>query len=317
MILFKQLLLNALTAISTWIEGSPLLCHQEIAPLVSTLDRNVIYIYNGPGTASAYVWGATVTLAKILGDGLYRFEHIGPDEVKNRQWVDDAALFLMPGGADLPYLEHLTPDGNEAIRHYVANGGSYMGFCAGSYYAGDEVVFAPNTDMEVIGPRPLRFFEGTVYGPVLAPYDYTSTSGSRIAKISLNDSCEATENTIFCYYNGGGAFINATHTPYTEIIGFYENAPLNFPEGKAYAGIDLSLLTEGAPAVIETSYEAGKAILVGCHPEMPTAFLKASYWFTRDPHIGEMLPILESKNSERLAFMALLCKRLGLQTKPF
>ena len=317
MLFFKQLLLHTLTTLTTWLDHSPLPTAQEHTLTPPQLSRNVIYIYNGPGTASTYVWGATVTLAQVLADNVYTFEHIGPDDVKAGTWADNAALFIMPGGADLPYLEHLTPVGNIAIQDYVANGGSYMGFCAGSYYAGDEVVFAPGTDMEVIGSRPLHFFKGTIYGPVLAPYDYASTSGARIAKVLLTDESEALGKTLQCYYNGGGTFINAIHTPNTTLIGYYTNHPLNFPQDKGYAPIGLSLLTEGAPAVIETSYEAGKAILLGCHPEMPTAFLKAYYWVTQDSHVGAMLPTLEATNADRLAFMALLCKRLGLNTKAF
>lgn len=83
----------------------------------------------------------------------------------------------MPGGADLPYCRHLDGEGNRLIRGapfaqparpplatvapyalgaiclpdflsaagYVEAGGSYIGLCAGAYYACSRVEFEPGS----------------------------------------------------------------------------------------------------------------------------------------------------------------------------
>ena len=47
----------------------------------------------------------------------------------------DSSLLVMPGGRDLPYVESLSGLGNREISQFVKSGGSYLGICAGAYYA--------------------------------------------------------------------------------------------------------------------------------------------------------------------------------------
>lgn len=55
---------------------------------------------------------------------------------------------------------------------YVQSGGSYLGLCAGAYYASSQVEFEPGSTLEVVGDRELDFFPGTARGaayPGVAP----------------------------------------------------------------------------------------------------------------------------------------------------
>ncbi len=44
-------------------------------------------------------------------------------------------VLIMPGGSARSQAGHLGPQGREAIRKFVADGGGYLGICAGAYFA--------------------------------------------------------------------------------------------------------------------------------------------------------------------------------------
>ena len=94
---------------------------------------------------------------------------MGPEELLAGEWMSSCLMLVMPGGADLPYCRQLNGPGNELIRGaqpccwlnmpsdvgkqsqilthstmsaaYVEDGGSYLGLCAGAYYACSYVEF--------------------------------------------------------------------------------------------------------------------------------------------------------------------------------
>lgn len=51
-----------------------------------------------------------------------------------------------------------------AHAEFVTQGGSYLGLCAGAYYACARVEFEPGTPLEVVGDRELAFFPGIAQG---------------------------------------------------------------------------------------------------------------------------------------------------------
>jgi len=48
--------------------------------------------------------------------------------------------------------------------NFIRMGGTYVGLCAGAYFGASNVVFEPNTPLEVIGERPLKLIDGVAYG---------------------------------------------------------------------------------------------------------------------------------------------------------
>jgi biotin--protein ligase len=158
----------------------------------------------------------------------------------------------MPGGADLPYCKKLNGKGNTQIKAYVEAGGTYIGFCAGAYYGSHYCEFhkGDTRGYEVLGERELSFFPGSAVGPVLAPYDYQSNSGSRIAQIKWQQS-DAQENQIYnVYFNGGCYFKDADQYENVRVLATYNN--------KGF---------EGRAAIVECRVGQGKALLSGVHPE--------------------------------------------------
>ena len=52
------------------------------------------------------------------------------------------------------------------FAEYVNGGGSYLGLCAGAYYACARVEFEMGSELEVVGERELAFFPGIGRGSV-------------------------------------------------------------------------------------------------------------------------------------------------------
>ena len=212
-----------------------------------------VYIYDDLGSCEECVQETTKSIKEQL-PSKYIIKRIDHKSVIEGEWTKDAALFIMPGGKAGPYGMLLNGQGNEVIKSYVEQGGSFLGLCAGAYYAGSFVEFAKNTSIEVVGSRELAFFKGTVVGPALAPYDYYSESGARAASINVHDLLPRDHEYVL-YYNGGGYFRDAANINHTKVIASYKS------------------LEPEQPAIIECEVQRGVAILSGAHFECPSSFL--------------------------------------------
>lgn len=187
--------------------------------------------------------------------------------------LKDADLFIIPGGADLPYCQKLNGAGNTNIREFVQNGGHYLGICAGAYYACRAIEYHKGRNDEICEPRELALIDATAIGslPQLAPYydDRLRT----VAAIDLHAEIETR-----AYYHGGCKF-----TLHEEAI--------------IHARYDLKDL---APAIIEKTIGLGRAILSGVHLEISAQDVKD--YPLEDEDAPSMLPLIMSrlKNSHEL-----------------
>lgn len=258
-----------------------------IAPIEAS-NTPIIYIYAGPGVSKNSLMQTENTMNIFLKSN-YLIKHILPEQIIRDDWEEQAALLIIPGGADIPYMNALNGDGNQKIRAYIENGGTFLGICAGGYYGGNFVDFAKGTDLEVLGNRELSFFPGTVRGPILADYDYKSESGARAAKVMLNSSSPLQDAFHFTvYYNGGGYFVDANKKNNTTILACYD--------------------TEGQEAaIIECQVGSGKAILSGVHFEYDPNLMDAD-----NKYLKQILPALKSENSQRIRLIQHLLERLNL-----
>lgn len=247
--------------------------------------ENVIYIYKDEGVSNKSLLH-TVSIIKETLPTSYHIYPINAKEIIRNQWVKNAALLIMPGGADLPYVEKLNGQGNANIKNYVANGGSYLGICAGSYYGSAYVEFDKSGELEVLGERELAFFPGSAIGPILAKYDYRNNSGARAANIRFE--LEQIKETKI-YYNGGGYFKDAANYSNVAIIGYYQNH---------------------LPAIVHISHGKGNVILSGVHFEYsPDLFNK------HDPYLSKIYPDLKHSNTTRMLLAKVIFKKLGLITR--
>lgn len=194
---------------------------------------------------------------------------------------------IIPGGADLPYCRDLNGLGNRNIRSFVSSGGSYLGFCAGAYYACRELSFHAGRDDQVVGNRELALFEGIAIGSIseIGPrYDLTMDSAS-ITNVSWQDI-----GNLKCYYHGGPYF-QLDEQSDTKIIATYLARP-------------------NAPAVVESKFGNGKVILSGVHVETTACDIveKLNQLPNRKSYKYLVKSMRDGENTRRLAFRNLLTR---------
>lgn len=187
-------------------------------------------------------------------------------------WEKGTDLLVFPGGRDLLYQKKLQGHANERIRNYVAQGGRYLGICAGAYYASSAIEFEKGGELEVIGSRELSFFPGKAVGPALGAgfFRYESSQGARAAQVHCNEGQEH-----FLYYNGGCYFEDAHSQSLTQVIATYGDTK--------------------KPAMILCH---GRALLSGVHFEYNAHALDST-----DPHLQALLPYLKQGEAKRKALL--------------
>lgn len=189
------------------------------------------YVYNNGALYAA--------LADRFGHGMVGY--CDAADILSGALDQSVRLFVMPGGADLYYCETLNGDGNARIRTYVGNGGSYLGICAGAYYACTAIEWAKDTDQEICGPRELAFYNGTAIGPV-SEFLPNGINGSWMHAAPL------------LYHDGQILLETRTH---------YEGGPV-FSEN---AGSVLARYQNGGAAIVECTHGKGRVILSSPHIE--------------------------------------------------
>lgn len=211
----------------------------------------MIYIYSDKGASQRSVLASKRALERWTP---YASTVLTSSELLQGSWTHNALAILVPGGADLPYCQLLNGLGNSIIRQYVEQGGTYLGICAGAYFASSRCHFHLDDEQEINQPRELSFYPGPAIGPTLSHYDADSESGMRVADIMWHDG------TIYpAYFNGGchfgGKFEEAS------ILGNYVNTPRRTPE---YG-------QEPLPAIVKCFVGKGIAVLSGVHAEYTLA----------------------------------------------
>lgn len=254
--------------------------------------NKAIYVYSDDGVSATSLIHTRHMLKSLAPD--YRIELIDAQGIIHKNWPQDAALLIMPGGADVPYTQKLAGSGNQIIRQYVESGGSYLGICAGAYYGSGFVEFDKNGPLEVVGERALKFFPGKTIGPILSPYDSTSNSGARIASLQMSWQSpieQSTPSTIPVYYNGGGYFEAAETYKAIDVIAYYalENDRL-------------------LPAILKMPCKQGTVVLSGVHFEYSAQLLK------KDQYHEPLLPLLGNSENDRVLLARAILASLGIHT---
>ncbi len=217
-----------------------------------------ILIYNDSGAHPRGVELLVRSLKEELIDSISQIDFIDRHDLIGEKWQDSCQVLIFPGGRDIPYQQALYGLPNQNIRKFVEMGGSYLGLCAGAYYASCEIEFESGTPLEIIESRQLSLFPGIARGPAygVGRFRYSSEEGALIAKILLTIEAEQDQdsdiiphNLAASYYNGGCSFINAETYPNTTVLARYAD------------------LKDKPAAIIECNVGAGKAILSGIHFE--------------------------------------------------
>jgi glutamine amidotransferase-like uncharacterized protein len=229
--------------------------------------------------------------------------HFGPQDIGfcDAQDIIDGALtpatrlLVMPGGADLYYVEKLNGAGNAAIRAWVEAGGAYLGICAGAYYASRMVKWAEDEGRQAIcGPRELALFKGTARGPV---YEF----------IEDGDFAKSWHAAVMITHGKGRTLVPYHAGPVFE----------NVPEGAMVIARYADLPDQPA-AIVECAIGKGKAVLCGPHLEWDGEGLARRLYEHDNPHWqweSDVLAQLRGSERETMALWADMMERCAPSLK--
>ncbi len=210
-------------------------------------------------------------------------------------FFDDLDVFVMPGGADLPYCKSLNGSRNARLRRWVEKGGVYLGLCAGAYYGCSEIVFHGHGE-EIVGQRELGFLEGVAVGSIeaIAPlYDGTLKSATVVSLVADNGK------VVGSFYHGG-PFFQIEENAGVKVLARYETVAAR------------------PAAVVESFVGDGKALLCGVHPEVSVGELKIMLRGIENSELEReystrLLSDLIKVESLRQEFWRMLLERCGLK----
>jgi biotin--protein ligase len=244
-----------------------------------------ILIYRDEGVGPCCFKATVSALARYLRGDRTRLRVVNADFVCRTGWETSARLFVLPGGADIPYDRKLHGAGCANLRKFVEAGGHFLGICAGGYFGGLKVEFAMGTELQVEEDRELGFFPGTVAGPVLRPYAYFSDKGACAATVTIAASGDAFAS----YHNGGGRFAGAENLAGVRVLATYAD------EGDQ-------------PAIVRCAVGRGSAVLSGVHLEFGPGDFPAD----TDVPLGEIEQRVAETNARRIKFIAQLFEAMGI-----
>lgn len=184
----------------------------------------------------------------------------------------DVALLCFPGGRDIPFCQQLDGPGVFNIRRYVADGGGYLGVCAGAYFASASIRFAgknnarpypgeqldADTTMPPIeGARELALVPAHAVGGLelgcADPFDEQPLGEADVVRVTAT----GTDGPAHALYWLGPAFC-----PLPDDAG---TAALNTDRFEVLARYDDA---DNSAAAVCAPFEAGRAVLSGVHCEI-------------------------------------------------
>ena len=244
-------------------------------------EKQIIYIYNDKGVSAESV-RHTKRFFQTMTNDSYTVAYLNAKDLLQADWVKDAALFVIPGGADTFYVNKLRGKGDKIIQKYIRNGGSFLGICAGSYYASSFVEFDKGGPDEVVGARQLNLVNSHAIGPVLAKYSYSSNKGARAAVIQCD------QDKLAVFYNGGPYFQIPKNNTTAKIICTYSEK-------------------DNLPAVVYSKYGKGQVLLSAVHFEYDPNKLSHN-----DEYYRKIIATLNSDNKNRISFGNKILKLLKI-----
>ncbi|XP_059144833.1 uncharacterized protein LOC131932001 isoform X2 [Physella acuta] len=302
-----------------------------------------VLIYDGEGSDIESRKLLHRSLTAAVDKQVHAINYISAIEIKKGSWVKDCQLMVFGGGYDLGFEAAVGKNGAKIIQEFVKNGGSYLGLCAGAYWACDYIEFDKGGPLEVVGERYLKFFPGVCVGPAFPGFRYNSKRGAQAVPVLYNQTC-----TVDAYMHGGGYFIpytdsNSTVTPTlyrkshtstdkvnltaqstahvgNENVSISNSADGGMPLGlntwqiinPSYEKIGVYSSLDSKPAaIVKCSVGKGKAVLSGVHIEFPVELLN-----DEDPFLQKWIPTFANSEKRRqLVFMDIL-QHLGVRVRP-
>ncbi len=198
-----------------------------------------VALYNGSGS-----WADNVdTLEDFFTSYDIEFELVDEHIIIDPDLLNNYEIIVLPGGGAADYRYEISD--HDSVRSFVMDGGLFIGFCAGAYYAAD-IFNWQGSEYDY----PLEIFSGSSIGPLSGQVGW----GEK-ALLNLNQDHPANENfehELDIYYFDGPYFIphdsDEIYAGTIEILAHYD--------------------VNNQPAVIAGRFGDGGYLLFGPHPEM-------------------------------------------------
>lgn len=192
--------------------------------------KQIALIYKGPGSCPEDCSESAAEIARLAG---LTPQFMSPTD-DNPELFKNAAIWIQPGGKSSVVGKNMTPRMKDLIRQFVSEGGAYVGFCAGGFYATDLIGSTGNQGLGLIHA------ESSLYHEV----------NHDVEILSLN--WNGTPRSI--YWEGGPYFTLPQTAPLSAL-----QQPISI----------LATYPNGTAATITAQYGLGKVVVTGAHPEAP------------------------------------------------
>ena len=213
-------------------------------------------VYNGKGACKE---GCASAIARIARQVVLKVRYIN-SKTLTAESLQGASVYIQPGGDALDVLKVVSPEQLELIREFIADGGSYLGICAGAFLADTYV----DDDKKVLGL-------GILPGETI---DYHSPRPDPQPPEPNEEILPTT------WIEGLLPGIAGPRQMY-----FSEGTGFRLRPASASLEV-LSLYADGTPSAVRFVHGAGKVLLTGVHPEPPQKW--------RNPNKDRTQPLVDS-----------------------
>lgn len=210
-------------------------------------------------------------------------------EIKNLSSILDqnTLAFILPGitGEHSPFMTLLGREGNSRIRDYVENGGVFVGFCAGAYYACENISYQNPVGVSKSQRPGLDFFKATAKGP--QPHlgreilDNDNWNDVIVTRLEYKNKKSQLEKVHVCY--GNGPALTQIQDQDIKALAHYSQVP-------------------GKPvAVASKNVGKGLALFIGVHPEITSTHIEKDNALN-NINVKRLIESLSPYEQERLVF---------------
>ena len=209
------------------------------APLIAKKDNSPIRIgvYSGEGAHPNSIKAAVK---------LFKWMDAEPQRITPQEILEDKLnhfdILYMTGGYAWPYVLDLKDGGTAIIRKFVRQGGSYIGVCAGAFFAADYIYWE--------GKRyeyPLDLFPGYAKGPIVEIAPWPRYKLCRINLSKKPHTIIKDEPSSMRSFYSGGPWFDIPPGFKADILAYYD--------------------INNRPAMLAYEYGKGRVFLAGVHPE--------------------------------------------------
>jgi len=252
------------------------------------VDPTQIRVYADQGVDGESLRQLLTCLNETIDPAQHQVATLDAHTLLSTPWEASTALLIMPGGRDRYYHQLLDGPGTNCLRAFVAQGGGYLGLCAGAYFACATIEFEKGAPLEICEQRALQFFPGLARGPAYGPglYDYDSFKGARAALVACRGQLHR------LYFNGGCSFHLPEPLPGIEVIGSYSDLPGT------------------PPAILSIPYQRGRVVLSGVHFEYSPNTLSRG-----DAYLEPVIALLAAHEPARKALCREIFSMFGIVVK--